>query len=365
MGRVATSLLEVLNRIGLVDQHAHGIVLEVDGLDAFRGLFSESPHPAQWPHTATGVTYRRAIRELAALYRVEPTEQAVYEYRQAADPDRYAELLLRSTGTDWLLVDEGYPAAGAGPDWRRMGELAGCRSAPVLRIESVAEERLNDGLAALREHVRGRVAGARAAGYVGLKTIAAYRSGLDVGPPDPAAAEAALALTARRVDAKPLLELLLWDALEANAADPLPVQVHVGFGDSDLDLTRARPAQLKPLVERHPHMPFVLLHCYPFVREAGWMAHVYPNVYLDLSLTIPHVSRPSEAIREALELAPVSKLLFASDAARAPELYHLAGRWWRESLAEVLGELLPVGDAEQAGRAILRENAMTLYRLEA
>jgi uncharacterized protein len=359
------ALLEILNGVGLVDQHAHGILLQVDGLDAFRGLFSESPHSAQWPHAATSLTYRRAIRELAALHRVEPTEQAVYEHRQAADPARYAESLLRSTGTDWLLVDEGFPPPGAGPDWRRMGELAGCRSAPVLRIESAAEERLDGDLAALREHVRARVAGARAAGYAGLKTIAAYRSGLDVAPADPAAAEAALALTTARLDAKPLLELLLWDALEANAADPLPVQVHVGFGDSDLDLTRARPAQLKPLVEHHPHTPFVLLHCYPFVREAGWMAHVYPNVYLDLSLTIPHVSRPSEAIREALELAPISKLLYASDAARAPELYHLAARWWRESLAEVLGDLLPSGEAEQAGRAILRENALALYRLEA
>jgi predicted TIM-barrel fold metal-dependent hydrolase len=49
----------------------------------------------------------------------------------------------------------------------------------------------------------------------------------------------------------------------------------------------------------------VLLHCYPFVREAGWLAHVYGNVYFDLSLTIPHVSRPAVALAEALELAPV------------------------------------------------------------
>jgi hypothetical protein len=52
--------------------------------------------------------------------------------------------------------------------------------------------------------------------------------------------------------------------------------------------------------------PFVLLHCYPFVREAGWLAHVYGNVFFDHSLTIPHVSRPAEIVRQALELAPVS-----------------------------------------------------------
>ena len=85
----------------------------------------------------------------------------------------------------------------------------------------------------------------------------------------------------------------------------------------------------------------MLLHCYPFVREAGWLAHVYGNVFLDLSLTIPHVARPATALAEALELAPVSKLLYASDAALAPELYLLAARWWRDALAEVLPSCCP------------------------
>jgi hypothetical protein len=75
------------------------------------------------------------------------------------------------------------------------------------------------------------------------------------------------------------------------------------------------------------------------------------------------VSRPAAAVREALELAPVSKLLYASDAARTPELYFLAARWWREALAEVLAGSLPADEAEEAGRAILRGNALALYSL--
>jgi predicted TIM-barrel fold metal-dependent hydrolase len=139
------------------------------------------------------------------------------------------------------------------------------------------------------------------------------------------------------------------------------VQVHCGFGDWDLYLPRADPGHLKPVLERFAETRFVLLHCYPFVREAGWLAHVYGNVWLDLSLTIPHVSRPAEMVRQALELAPVSKLLYASDAARTPELYYLAARWWREALDEVLPELLGDDEAEHATRMILRENALVLY----
>jgi uncharacterized protein len=302
-------------------------------LDEFRGLFSESPDPRQWPHIATGVTYRRAMRELAAFFGCEPTEDAVYHFRLEADPAEYIASLLRATNTAELYVDDGYPPAGESTSWDELGELAGCAARPVLRIERVAAE---DGADA----VRGAVAAARENGYVGLKTISAYRTGLEL----------------------PRMQDFVIAALEANeeTGRPLPVQVHCGFGDSDLYLPRADPGHLKPLLERFRETPFVLLHCYPFVREAGWLAHVYGNVWFDLSLTIPHVSRPDEMLRQALELAPVSKLLYASDAARTPELYYLAAKWWREALAEVLPDLLG-DDAEAAARRILRENALELY----
>ena len=81
-----------------------------------------------------------------------------------------------------------------------------------------------------------------------------------------------------------------------------------------------------------------------------------------LELTIPYVARPAIALREALELAPASKLLYASDAARTPELYLLAATWWRDALAEVLPELYGDNAAETAER-ILRGNALTVYDL--
>jgi hypothetical protein len=312
----ASTLADALWAIPAVDHHAHGVVAFEPTLDEFRGMFSESPDPAQWPHIATGLTYRRAMAELAQFLGCGPGEESVHAHRLAAGFDEYSAGLLRASGTELLLIDDGYPAVGEGYDWRRMGELAGCPARPVMRIERVAEE-----------------------------ALAAFRAS---GP---------------RLGAKPLLELALWDALEANAADPLPLQVHCGFGDSDLLLPRADPTWLKPAIERYRSTPFVLLHCYPFVREAGWLAHVYGNVFFDLSLTIPHVSRPAEMVRQALELAPASKLLYASDAARTPELYLLAARWWRTALAEVLGAEFPAADAERVGSMILRENAHAVYPL--
>ncbi len=180
------------------------------------------------------MTYRRAIAVLAEHLECEATEEAVYARRLSADPSQYASELLRATNTELLLVDEGFPPADVSTSWRELGELAGCDARPVLRIEEVAF----DG-------VRDAVAGARSAGYVALKTIAAYRGGLDID-----------GLPARVRDA-------LLVALETNedTGDPLPVQVHTGFGDSDLLLPSARPGLLKPLIERFQATTFVLLHC--------------------------------------------------------------------------------------------------------
>lgn len=260
----------------------------------------------------------------------------MHAYRMSKDPEDYASALLRATGTETLLVDDGFPAPGTGIEWHELGELAGCVTRPVLRVERVFE-------AGGIEAVRREVSAARESGFAALKTIAAYRTGLQLER----------------------IHDFVVAALEANEAtgEPLPVQFHCGFGDWDLYLPRADPGHLKPLIERFRDTAFVLLHCYPFVREAGWLAHVYGNVWFDLSLTIPHVSRPEEMVREALELAPVSKLLYASDAARTPELYYLAAKWWREALALVLADALPAADAEAAGRQILRENATALYAL--
>ena len=106
-----------LDGIALVDHHAHGILRAQPSLDEFRGLFSESTDPRQWPHVATGITYRRAISELAELFGVEPSEEAVLGYRLATEPREYARRLLAETNTELLLLDDGFPATDVGTSW--------------------------------------------------------------------------------------------------------------------------------------------------------------------------------------------------------------------------------------------------------
>jgi hypothetical protein len=113
---------------------------------------------------ATGVTYQRAVRVLAQHLDCEPSERAVYQRRLAADPMHYASAMLRATGAELLLVDDGYPPADVSIGWQELGRLAGCPSRPVLRIERVAEDAPGDAVDA----VHAAVATARERGYAAL-----------------------------------------------------------------------------------------------------------------------------------------------------------------------------------------------------
>jgi len=154
-------------------------------------------------------------------------------------------------------------------------------------------------------------------------------------------------------------------------ADPLPLQVHTGLGDTDLAVHRADPSLLRPLLEdeRWSHVPVVLLHCYPFVAQASYLAGVHANVHLDLSRAVTLVAhRGADLVLQALDLAPATKLLFATDASRLPEAFFLGARWWRDALARVLGRLIDDQAVDGATAArwaglVLAGNAQRVYCL--
>lgn len=75
---------------------------------------------------------------------------------------------------------------------------------------------------------------------------------------------------------------IIFEAIRLFDAQSLAVQFHTGLGDNDLQLSLATPSLMQPLIHAHPNTSFVLLHAsYPFTREAGYLASVYPNVYID------------------------------------------------------------------------------------
>jgi hypothetical protein len=72
----------------------------------------------------------------------------------------------------------------------------------------------------------------------------------------------------------------------------------------------------------------------------------------------------AQALKEALGLCPFSKLLYATDATRYPEVYLVASAAHRQALAIALGELFDTATAMDAGCQVLAANARRLYRLD-
>src|SRR5262249_6928611 len=145
-----------------------------------------------------------------------------------------------------------------------------------------------------------------------------------------------------------------------------------GFGDPDIDLIRANPLMLRPILEDHrwAEARLVLLHmAYPYAREAAFMTAVWPQVHLDLSLALPFLGPGALLpLLEILSLAPASKLMYGSDVSALPELFALSAAWARAALGEALGWLverdgLDDAGASAVGRAILSDNARALYSL--
>jgi predicted TIM-barrel fold metal-dependent hydrolase len=151
----------------------------------------------------------------------------------------------------------------------------------------------------------------------------------------------------------------------------LPLQLHVGFGDRELDLDRANPLLLLDFLRsvEASKVPVLLLHCYPFEREAGYLAQAFDNVYLDVGLAVNHVGvRSRSLIARSFELAPFTKILYSSDAIGPAELHYLGARLWRNAITGVFGRWIDddewsEADARRVVELVARENARRVYGL--
>ena len=113
----------------------------------------------------------------------------------------------------------------------------------------------------------------------------------------------------------------------------------------------------------------MLLHCYPYEREAGYLAQAFNNVYLDGGLAINYLGARSAAfIARLLEMAPFRKILYSSDGFGPAELHFLGARLWRNGIRDVLQGFVDAGDWSEADAIrvvdlIAHDNARRVYEL--
>lgn len=356
----------------LVDQHCHGVVARDLDAGTVAGWLTEAEGPGRAPfESMLGLAVRRwcaPVLDLPALV----TREEYLERRAALGWRAVTERFLRAANVATWLVDTGFvpdePLAGP-------GELGLGVEREVVRVEQVAEAVAAQGEAStLLDTFRVRLR-ERAQNAVGLKTIVGYRRGLAVPERQPRDAEARragerwLRSGTQRLDEPELSWWLVHEAARLGVERGLPLQVHTGFGDPDLRLRDVDPALLHGFLQRQSELTVVLLHCWPYHRNAAYLAHVLPNVIVDIGLMVPFVGdRTGAVLAETLELAPFQSIVYSSDGRALPETHYLGAMLFRHHCGRLLDAWIADGvmtatDAERLAHGIGAGNAARLYQL--
>ncbi|MBG6106904.1 amidohydrolase family protein [Frigoribacterium sp. CG_9.8] len=375
-----------LSNIPVIDNHCHAVeaVQSADPVEWLR-RFTESPDPEMAnDHVRHTAFYRRLMSRAAEFYGIAPDrEDELLAHREKLGAAAMVTALFQDARIGGVVIDTGYPAPDKAMAPAALVEASGAEYVALMRLEVEFQRliTLHDDFGDLISAVGELVTDLRATGFVGFKSIAAYRTGLAIERWDTNAARVAfgqargeVAASGRvRLGYKPLLDTLLHIAFEAAAAQRLPVQFHVGYGDPDVDIRQASPLQLRALFEEPAYrsMPIVMLHgCWPYFREGAYLAAVYGNAYLDVSYSIPFLSRSemTSMTRAALGAAPFSKVMYSSDAVGIPEMHWMGAIEGRQAIGTALGEMVDAGELNQseardAGRLMLNATAARLYGL--
>jgi uncharacterized protein len=369
------SIAEHIAQVTPIDHHCHGVVRDGLTFPLFTSLLTEgdTAHPGEEFNSPLGLAVRARCAPLLGLERHAPADE-YWATRAAMSNADVSRTFFLASGIGRYVVDTGY----RGSELTTPSELAAWAQRPadaILRLETLAEEIIGETTADQFVDAYRAALAERTPAHVGYKSIIAYRYGLDFDPTRPTDAEVERACQqwideiertgVVRVHDVVLLRFFLWEAVQKRK----PIQIHIGYGDADITLYRCDPSQMTPFLRaiEGSGATITLLHCYPFIREAAILCQVFSHVYMDTSLGVVHTGAGSTSlVRESLEIAPFSRLLFATDAFGLAELYFLGTHFWRAGMTTVFSEWLAADalsekDAQTIVDDIAWRNAARLY----
>lgn len=378
---MTSEIIEYVDQLPLLDHHVHGVFKSDPTIEQFANMITESDRQPKSLELAMNSQVGFATRKWCSPLIDLPAHadaQAYFDRRMQLGAEEVNRRMLKASGITYSLIETGYrgdeihgPAA--------MAQLSESRVDEIIRLETTAEKMLDAGATTAESFIADFAETLRVAtvGAVGLKSIVAYRYGLHFEPSAPTKQEVQTAIAAvlkdvaagkpARISDPVLLRHLIYAGLETK----LPIQFHIGFGDPDLFLHLCDPLLMTNFIKQTEArgIPVMLLHTYPFHRNAGYLAQMFDNVYMDVGLAINYTGARSQAvIAESLELAPFHKILFSSDAWGLPELTYLGAKLFRNGFGKILDEwvsqeLWSLKDAKRVAKSIGYDNSIAAYKL--
>ncbi|RST60333.1 amidohydrolase [Siminovitchia terrae] len=307
------------------------------------------------------------IQRLARYFGCQPILEEVVARRneEAKDFTAFTQNLFKNAKLEGMVVDFGYPTPPLSKDdYQR---LTGVPIWEVYRIEPVmvrlreSHETFGAFIEAYREDLKEAL---NRKHVVGLKTIIAYRSGLEIGDKNEQMAKDQYEefRLNDRARAKELRDYCLHVAMEECTNFNKVLHIHTGFGDGEVVLPKASPSFLIDLLrqEKYAETKVHLVHGgYPWMEEAAFITSILPNVYLDISLQNPFVGHGVERIiSQVYELAPFDKVMYGSDAFTVPEMNWLGVLLFKECFERVLTDWIEKGYTDKDMAVEIAEHMM-------
>jgi len=172
------------------------------------------------------------------------------------------------------------------------------------------------------------------------------------------------ALAKNREEALIVQNYILRRILEEADIRSLPYQIHTGM----TILSQSNPGQLESMIQQYRNISFVILHAYPFISEATYLARTNPNVWVDTSwlvLQSPEILKI--ALKEYIGMVPADRIFSSIDSISLEE-YAGGIALTRSILIDVLSEkvesdFLDIEEALYIAERVLGGNCKQLHRL--
>jgi len=329
----------------------------------------------------TSVAYGRLIHELSLLLGTGKDEADVLaaRNREAHNFAGYVKMLMEDAKLTTLFLDNGIEPT----PFEEFSSFVKLRLRRTFRIEPLIKRLLEDSrdfAELLQEFDRVTAAAVTKGGFIGFKSVIAYRTGLGIEPASETDARRSFGRRGVRDErgwfgpkVKLLRDFLLRRTAETAYRHGVFLQIHTGLGDTDVVADKCNPLRLKAFLMQEEVLKtkVILIHGgFPYTTEAAWLSSVFHNVYFELSTPFPPTYMPAlskRRILDVLEMVPASRVLYGSDSIEIPELHWLAAKITKRSLGEALEELLSSGvisekDARRIGGDVLSKNATSLVR---
>jgi len=334
-------LVNAIETTPIIDHHAHNLLIpaEIDAHDLL-SITSEAHGPALRQGAPSTLAHLRAVHQLSKILGCDASWAAVrlaIEQRRQEPDEAWARRCFH--GIETALIDDGLDPTNVHPySWHDCLTRSKCKR--IMRIERVAETIMINAFeefsktsfdqhSAFAHHVIRRFVTAIQQAIddldvAGFKSVICYRTGLAI-PKFNELDRTVLGTMFESKDMKKLSRLEderlsphlvhMTAKLIERSKSKKPIQFHTGLGDNDIDLNLSNPSYLQDFIKSYPEVQIILLHAsYPFTTEAGYLASVYGNVWLDIGEVFPFVSQDGQerVIREALDLCPSEKLMWST-----------------------------------------------------